>query len=203
MEAAQEGAPAATRPLKLTFKPVTQSTRDDFVAVFEGTGGPKYCWCMAYRLTKDEAKDAATSDARRKLMLGRIDSRVPTGLLGYANGEPVAWVSVAPKTTFNDKLGGPEPDEGQKVWSLTCMYMRRQLRGYGLGHAMIDAAIKLARKKGATILEAYPVDPTSPSYRFMGFVPAFESVGFKEIGREGSRRHVMRLTLKPGSQAKS
>jgi hypothetical protein len=29
----------------------------------------------------------------------------------------------------------------------------------------------------------------------MGFVPAFERAGFEETGREGTRRHVMRLTL--------
>jgi hypothetical protein len=45
------------------------------------------------------------------------------------------------------------------------------------------------------ILEAYPVDPDSPSYRHMGFVPAFAAHGFEEIGMAGSRRHVMRLTL--------
>ena len=44
---------------------------------------------------------------------------------------------------------------------------------------MLRAAIDYARKRGATALEAYPVDPDSPSYRFMGFVPAFERLGFK------------------------
>ena len=40
---------------------------------------------------------------------------------------------------------------------------------------------------------AYPVNPNSPSYRFGGFVPFFEREGFREVGRLGSRRHVMRL----------
>jgi hypothetical protein len=30
----------------------------------------------------------------------------------------------------------------------------------------------------------------------MGFVPVFERAGFREIGREGRRRHVMQLALK-------
>ena len=49
---------------------------------------------------------------------------------------------------------------------------------------------------GATVLEAYPVDPDSPSYRFMGFVPSFAEAGFVETGRAGERRHVMQLTWK-------
>jgi hypothetical protein len=53
----------------------------------------------------------------------------------------------------------------------------------------------LARKNKAVALEAYPVDEDSPSYRFMGFVPFFAGRGFEEIGKAGSRRHVMRLEL--------
>ena len=53
-----------------------------------------------------------------------------------------------------------------------------------------------ARSHGAAILEAYPVDPDSPSYRFMGFVPVFEEAGFHKVGRAGIRRHVMQLRVK-------
>lgn len=34
-----------------------------------------------------------------------------------------------------------------------------------------------------------------PSYRFGGFVPFFTREGFREGGRLGTRRHVMRLDL--------
>jgi hypothetical protein len=45
------------------------------------------------------------------------------------------------------------------------------------------------------VLEAYPVAADSPSYRFMGFVPQFARLGFDEVARAGSRRHVMRRSL--------
>jgi GNAT superfamily N-acetyltransferase len=187
-------------PAVLRFKPVTKSTKDDFIAVFEGKGGPSYCWCMAFRSTKEELK-TNTKETRRERILGRIDRRVPVGLVGYLNGEPVAWVSVAPKETYV-RLGGPEPEEGDKVWSLACMYLRRTHRRKGLGHELIDAAIAEAKKRGATVLEAYPVDPKSPSYLFMGFVPNFEAKGFAEVARAGTRRHVMQLRLTHGTRAK-
>jgi GNAT superfamily N-acetyltransferase len=76
------------------------------------------------------------------------------------------------------------------------MYVHRNLRGQGFGNQLIEAATAYAKKRGGTVLEAYPVEPKSPSYRFMGFVPAFEKLGFHEIGKAGSRRHVMRLTLR-------
>lgn len=184
----------------LSFKPVTAATRADFESLFESPGGPKYCWCMAWRTTAEEARSLSGPE-RRPLMLRRIERGEPVGLLGYAEGLPVAWVSIAPKETYN-RLGGPEPAPGEHVWSLACMYIPRTLRGQGLAHALIGAAIDHARQQGATAVEAYPVDPDSPSYRFMGFVPAFEQAGFEALGMAGSRRHVMRLTLSSPGRAK-
>jgi len=180
-------------PDELAFKPVTRSTAGDFETLFGGPGGPKPCWCMTWRATPEEIKHNK-GPARRRQILGRIADCVPVGLVGYAGGEPVAWVSIAPRHTFRN-LGGPEAQPGDKIWSLTCMYVRRQLRGEGIGRQLITAAIAYAREQQADILEAYPVAPTSPSYRFMGFVPVFEGFGFVEVGKAGTRRHVMRLTL--------
>lgn len=178
---------------ELAFRPVTQSTAKDFEAVFERPGGPKYCWCMAWRGTPEENK-AGKGEVRRHQILGRIAEGVPVGLVGYAEGEPVAWVSVAPRDTFRG-LGGPAAESGEHIWSLSCMYMRRQLRGTGLGRQLIEAAISHAKKHNASVLEAYPVAPDSPSYRYMGFIPAFKQFGFVEVAKAGTRRHVMRLTL--------
>ncbi|HEY4199019.1 MAG TPA: GNAT family N-acetyltransferase [Devosiaceae bacterium] len=178
---------------QLTFKPVTKATKVDFEALFGAPGAPKYCWCMVWRATPDEGRRTGSAD-RHDQMLQRIAGEVPVGLLGYDAGQPAAWVSIAPKPTFR-RLGGPEPEDGENVWSLTCMYAHKTVRGQGIAHQLIAAAIAHARHHGADTIEAYPVAPDSPSYRFMGFVPAFEHAGFKAAGKAGPRRHVMRLSL--------
>jgi len=180
----------------LTFRPVTERTVGDFEALFGSKGAPGYCWCMAWRATPAELKDAK-GPARRRQMLERIAAGVPVGLLAYEGGEPVGWVSVAPKSTFRG-LGGTPETEG--VWSLTCLFVPRDRRGTGLSARLIAAAAEHARSQGAEVIEAYPVDPDSPSYRFMGFVPAFTRAGFTPAGREGKRRHVMRLSFVNESQ---
>lgn len=177
---------------KLTFKPVTASTVGDFEKLFMARGGPNWCWCMAFRATTEELKDSKSPE-RRKQILGRVADGVPIGLLAYEEGEPVAWVSVAPKNTFG-KLGGVEDVEG--VWSLTCMYVPRTRRRQGMTGALIGAAVAYVKKRKGWLLEAYPVDVDSPSYRHMGFVPMFEKAGFTETGREGTRRHVMTFPVK-------
>ena len=178
---------------KLSFKPVTAAAKADFIALFERPGWQKQCWCMVWRATAEEGRGTPGS-LRREQMLGRIERGVPVGLLGYLGGEPVAWVSIAPKETYQ-RLGGPEPAEGERVWSLACMLVRKDHRGEGLGHELIAAAVAEARRCGATVVEAYPVQPDSPSYGYMGHVPAFEKAGFTMVEMAGTRRHVMRLPL--------
>ncbi len=145
---------------------------------------------MVWRRTPEEAK-RHDGPNRKRQMKARIGEGIPVGLLAYEAGEPVAWVSIAPRETYRS-LGGPEAEPGEAVWSLACFYVPRRRRGEGLVHRLIEAAVRHARSKGASAVEAYPVDETAPSYRFMGFVPVFEEAGFREIGRAGYRRHVMR-----------
>src|SRR3546814_347238 len=177
---------------QFSVRPVTKATWGDLEKLFEGKGGPKYCWCMAWR--RMEERSSADSAARKEALHGRVLKKVPVGLLGYAEGEPVAWCSVAPRETFL-RLSQDQDDEEAGVWSVVCFFVRRDLRKSGLSGRMLDEAIKLAKKRGAKVLEGYPVDPASPSYRFMGFVELFAGRGFAPVGRAGLRRHVMRLGL--------
>lgn len=177
---------------KLAFKPVTARTIGDFEALFGARGGPNWCWCMAWRATSAELKDAK-GPARKRQMSGRINDGVPVGLLAYDQGTPVAWISVAPKQTFEGGLGGIKEPDG--IWSITCMFIARDHRKQGLSAQLIEAAARHAKRHKVKILEAYPVDPDSPSYRHMGFVPVFQRAGFTAHGREGTRRHVMHRAL--------
>jgi hypothetical protein len=129
-------------------------------------------------------------------MQRRVEAGVRVGLVGYLDDEPVAWVSIAPRPTYLG-LGGPEDfaNEPERVWSLACFYRRTRLRRQGGMRQLIDAAVEHARANGAAVVEAYPVAPDSPSYRFMGFVPVFAAAGFRPFAKAGTRRTVMRLSL--------
>ncbi|MEI7926347.1 MAG: GNAT family N-acetyltransferase, partial [Chloroflexota bacterium] len=123
----------------------------------------------------------------------RADAGVPIGILAYRGDEPVGWCSVAPRESMRSTMGAPAASEGERIWSVVCFFVPRPLRGTGLTRRLLEAAVRHARKRGATVVEAHPVDPESPSYRFMGFVTTFRAMGFVEVGRAGTRRHVMRL----------
>lgn len=181
---------------QLVFHEVTSERWRDFVKFFERRGNPSYCWCMPFRADGTETRKTDRA-SRKASMSKRVKGEVPIGLLGYLDDEPMAWCSIAPRETFR-RLGGPkDPSEpsAEWVWSLTCFFIDRRLRGEGVMHQLLEAAIHHAKVQGATVLEAYPVAPDSPSYRFMGFVSTFVEAGFEEVGRAGTRRHVMRLAL--------
>lgn len=180
----------ATEMDRMVFREVAADTWPDFERFFESRGCPKSCWCMLWRATPREAK--RTDGASRKAaMAKRIAAGTTVGLLGYLDEEPVVWCSVAPRSTYRRLVDDGSPGEG--IWSIVCFFVVRRLRGQGITQRMIVAAVDFARSGGASIVEAYPVDPASPSYRFMGFVPAFVAAGFREVGRAGTRRHVFQL----------
>ena len=183
---------------KLVVKPVTAATWKDFEALFESKGAPSYCWCMAWR--EIENRTTATNADRKAAMRDRVKRKVPIGLVGYVDGEPVAWCSIAPRETYV-KLSKQQDDDETGVWSVVCFFVKRTHRKRGLSAQLLELAIAHAKKHGAKVVEGYPVDPDSPSYRFGGFVPLFEVHGFEETGRAGSRRHVMRRRL--GRRARS
>jgi GNAT superfamily N-acetyltransferase len=183
----------ATAP---TFQ-VNEATSErwpDFERLFEAKGGPKYCWCMVWRASSEGAK-RSNGAQRKAAMAARVRQGVPVGLLGYLGEEPVAWCSVAPRATYRRLVSNGTPDDG--IWSIACFYILRRHRGAGIAKRMLAAAVEHARLHGAKVVEAYPVDEDSPSYHFMGFVPMFEQAGFHEIGREGTRRHVMQRGVRP------
>ncbi len=143
------------------------------------------------------------SSTLRDALAERVQQGEAIGILGYLGGEPVAWTSIAPRSTYLD-LGGKQDsaDAPECVWSLVCFFASSRLHGLGITKHLIQAAVAYARRNGATVVEAYPVDLDSPSLRtmgrFMGLISSFEAAGFQEVGLadpHGHVRHVMRLKL--------
>lgn len=173
--------------MDITIKPVNQDNWADFETLFQSKGAPSCCWCAAWRMS-DKELGAADSVIKKEFMRRHILSGIPVGLLAYSEGAPVAWCSVAPRETYR-KLGG---DAALKnVWSIACFFIKKEFRGKWLVSCLIDEAKTYARENGAAYLEAFPVEPESPSYRHMGFIKIFNKAGFVYTHMAGTRRHVM------------
>jgi GNAT superfamily N-acetyltransferase len=175
---------------ELEFVPVTRKTWPDFETLFEQPGSPKFCWCMSWRDLSN--RQSAGSADKKKAMAAIVTAGTPVGIIARSGSEMIGWCSVAPRGTFR-KLSPDQDDAEKGIWSIVCFFVVRARRNSGIGAALLDAAIDHAFRNGASAIEAYPIDPESPSFRFTGFKPMFVARGFRATGMAGSRRNVMRL----------
>lgn len=176
---------------ELRYIPVDIFNWADLERLFEGKGGPHNCWCMVWR-NMNEGADRANKVDKKASLKNYVERQSPVGLLCYDKSEAIAWCSVAPRESYRELSG-----EGslRDVWSLVCFYVKKEYRQKGITEELIRQAGNYARDNGAKYLEAYPVDPDSPSYRFMGFKPVFEKLNFDFRHKAGQRRYVMVLEL--------
>lgn len=175
----------------LQYIPVDKSNWTDLEKLFECKGGPHNCWCMVWR-NMNAGGDRANKADKKASFKSYIENQIPVGLLCYADAEAIAWCSIAPRESYRELSGDRSLTH---VWSLACFFVKRSYREKGITEELIKQAINYAKANGAKYVEAYPVDPESPSYKFMGVKPVFDKLGFEYKHRAGKRRYVMTLEL--------
>lgn len=189
----------------LQILPLTPDLAGAFQQLFGPSGACYGCWCTLFRMPP-KARQAATADEKRDLMLARIAAGPPPGLLAFAQGVPVGWMQIGPRADVPEwnnphRSSTPLPDgpaDDPGVWAITCFFLPTRMRGRGLSHALLTAGIAHARAQGARLLEASPIDhakqPKSVGM-FVGPTGTFLRAGFAEVARAKPGRPLMRLVL--------
>jgi GNAT superfamily N-acetyltransferase len=177
-------------------KPVTPSRWDDLVQLFGDRGAYSGCWCMWFRETSAEF-DRKGNAGNRRSMRDLVRRNRQPGLLAYVDGEPVGWVSVAPREQFGriERSRTLKAVDHEPVWSVVCFFIDRRFRGKGVGKRLLEAAVEHAGRKGARIVEAYPKDPRKKlanSEAFTGVLSMYEEAGFREVARRAPDRPIVR-----------
>lgn len=191
--------------MKLALAPLTPARWDDFEAVFRSRGCSvaRGCWCMYYRSSGGGGAwptGGARSETNRRQMRALVDGGEATGLIGYRDGVPVGWISLGPRERFLKLARSPvmRAVDDKPVWSIICFVVPSEHRGQGVAAALLAGAIAWARKQGARILEAYPVDrhdKASDDSLWFGTRRMFEKAGFEVVARRKPTRPVMRKIL--------
>jgi GNAT superfamily N-acetyltransferase len=186
---------------KTEFYPVTADRWNDLETLFGKNGACAGCWCMWWRIGRAQWNQQK-GERNRKALKKLVQSDKIPGILAYVDGNPAAWVSLAPREDFpvleNTRLFQRIDDE--PVWSIVCFFTRRPYRRSGMTGKLLQAAIRYARAKGARVLEAYPVEPkkdTVPDlFAYTGFSSVFRKAGFVEVIRRSETRPMMRKILR-------
>jgi GNAT superfamily N-acetyltransferase len=188
------------RARQLAVKPVTPGRWADLERLFGPRGACAGCWCMFWKLPRAEWEAARGEGNRRALE--RIVRRgdVP-GLLAYAGQEPVGWVAMEPRSVYPRlaRARTLKPVDDAPVWSITCFYVARGHRGAGVTRALVDAAVAYARRRGARLVEAYPVDTErtlADAWLYTGKLSTFRKAGFEEVARRSPTRPIVRRAVR-------
>lgn len=186
--------------LELSFHPLTQNLWRDFEILFGLNGACGGCWCMYWKL-RGKAYSDNTGDTLRQMQKSIVDSKVVPGLIAYAEGYPIGWIAVEPRTAY-PRLAHTRtllPVDDQEVWSITCFFVTKNYRRKGVTVKLIKAALDYVKQQGGKIVEGYPVetqkDMPAP-FIFTGTVSAFRKAGFKEVARNAPTRPIFRYSIK-------
>ncbi len=191
----------SARTPKPRVVPLTPGRWKDFEKLFGPRGACAGCWCMEPRQTRSEWEQCKGEPNRRRMKRLVEKGKRPPGLLAYLGREPVGWISVEPREVFS-KLARSRvlaPVDDEPVWSIVCFFVDRRYRRRGLSVALIEGAVDYARKKGARIIEGYPVEPKKksmpPVFAFTGLAAAYRRARFQEVARRSETRPIMRRNV--------
>jgi GNAT superfamily N-acetyltransferase len=186
----------------LVVRPLSAERWHDVEALFGPRGACAGCWCMWWRVSRKEFEAHKGDDNRRAFRRLVTGGAVP-GLLAYCDEQPAGWCCIGPRDAFPtlDRSRVLARLDEQPVWSIVCFFIARRFRHQGLSRWLARAAVDYARAAGATIVEAYPVDTTSPAYpdayAYTGLVSTFTHVGFSEVARRSPTRPILRYRIEP------
>jgi len=189
--------------MRLTVAPLTPERWPDLEAIFgaKGCSVARSCWCMHYRLSgtrKPLPPGVTPAQTKRAALKALVDAGNPPGLIGYRGKVPVGWVSIGPREDYArlKRSNVMKPVDELPVWSVICFVVPAEHRGQGVAQALLKGAVAYARKHGATLVEAYPVDTSARSHddsMWFGAKSMYDKAGFKEVARRKPQRPIVRL----------
>ncbi len=191
---------------KIETFPLTDQRWKDAMALFGANGGYAGCWCMFWRLDRGDFKKLRGSGTK-EILKGMAKKKQEPGMITYLDNKPVGWCSIGPRENYialeNSRIL-KRVDE-KPVWSIVCFFVDKPARKQGLMVEMLRGAVAYAKKKGAKIIEGYPIDMQTEklagqklsSYAgYMGIASAFREAGFVEAGCASETQLIMRYKIK-------
>lgn len=185
---------------RLAIRPLTPVRWADLERLFGPRGACAGCWCMHPRLPR-AAYEARKGEGNRRAFRQLVARGTVPGVLAYEGTEPVGWCAIEPRRSFPrlERSRLFRPIDEQPAWTIACLFVRADRRGRGVSRALIDGAVRHARRRGARLVEACPVEPATgripPIFAWTGVASAFRACGFVEVARRSATRPLMRRSL--------
>jgi GNAT superfamily N-acetyltransferase len=187
----------------LRVRAVRPDDWDTVAALFGANGACGGCWCMWWRVPRGgRAWEAAKGVRNRRRLRERLQGGRIHAVMAYEGDAPVGWCSFGPRTDFprldTVKALRHEPVPG--TWSIVCFFIPARQRGRGVATALLRAAAREAFRRGAAVVEGYPVvpararEPVPAAFAWTGVPALFERAGFELAPGPGAARPIYRLS---------
>lgn len=182
---------------RLKFHWATPSRWKDLKKLFGKRGACGGCWCMVWRLSSKDWQ-AGKGTANKRAFQGLVARGERPGVLAYLGREAIAWCAIAPRSSYSYLARSRvlRAIDEEPVWSISCLFVLKPYRRQGVSVALLRAAVELAQKRGAKIVEGYPSLPKMEripdSFVWTGLPSAFKKAGFKEVARRSPTRPIVR-----------
>jgi GNAT superfamily N-acetyltransferase len=186
---------------QLTFAPLTKSNWSSFENLFGQKGACGNCWCMYYRLSLTDFREGKSEDGNKNAMKELVWNDKPAGILGFFEGQAIAWCAFAPREDFIklEKSRVHKRIDDNHVWSIPCFFIDKNFRRIGISVAVLKGVISYAEQTGIKIIEAYPAIPTQDklpdSFLWIGLYKSFERAGFEIADRTSKSRPMVRYYI--------
>lgn len=189
------------RPSELIFHPCTPARWPDLEELFGERGACGGCWCMFWLLPRKEF-DAGKGSGNKRALKKLVSAGREPGILAYIDKEPVGWCALAPREVYValERSRILKPVDDKSVWSISCLFIKKPYRRKRISVQLLRAAVEFAAKRGAKIVEGYPVEPSMENmpapFLWHGIPSAFKAAGFEEVLRRSKSRPIMRFDIK-------
>ena len=186
----------------LSVKEINEETWEDFEKLFAKHNGVwGGCWCMYHRLRSAQF-NSMTKEERRLTHYNLTREGKGAGLIVYDDEVPVAWCQFGraeyfPQHDYGRVYSKLEIPEALKPkWRITCLFVDKHRRKEKLSSFALASAIKLIKKSGGGVVEAFPLDAHgSGKPLYTGSVRMYMQHGFQEVMKLGKSRVFMRVIL--------
>jgi GNAT superfamily N-acetyltransferase len=184
----------------LWFEVLTPRNWPDLERLLGPDGGDRGCWCRWWRHEPAEY-DAMPAEARHRATAAGAGVNL-SGVLAYGAEGAIGWCAIGPgeeSLPRRTRSRSWHPIDDSAVWSITCFFVDPAVRHQHAAAQLLAAAVDIATRAGATVVEAYPRDTRGDALPdralYFGSLGMFLDAGFSEVARGMDAFPVVRLTV--------
>lgn len=177
---------------------VTPDSWKQIEELFGSNGACGGCWCMSWRIAKEDKWNDIKGIEAKKRFKQLITSGLAHGALAFSGDEAIGWCSFDKRIDYLklDRAPSLKCNDAENVWSIPCFFIKKGYRKKGVAAALLNHAVNSMRKQNIKIIEGYPVKVEKElpaAFVWTGTLSLFEKEGFEVVTNKKGKQRVRKI----------